>query len=352
MTASPLRIAAVGLGWVSQNRHIPAIQRNPAFSLVGVVDRHQGRAEEVALKWGLSRHAQTDSLTNVSWLDEIDAVAIAAPPTDHALLIEEALDRGKHVLTEKPFAMTLEEGERLLEKAEKTQRTLAIVHNFQFSRAAQKLETDLKQGNLGPLKRISAVQLGNPRRRLPSWYETLPLGLFYDESPHFFYLLRKIAGPSLRLEKAHGVAGEGGANTPRLIHLLYRNAEKLPVTVDCAFDSSLSEWHVMVTGEKAIAILDIFRDIYLRLPNDGAHGALSILRTSLAAMGQHMLQYIPNGLSLLRGRLDYGNDEVFSRFAKAIRHQTPPNGIGSIDALAVLRLQHEACAAVKESLLS
>ncbi len=76
-------------------------------------------------------------------------------------------------------------------------------------------------------------------------------------------------------------------------------------------------------GEKGVALLDIFRDIYLRLPNDGAHGALSILRTSLAATGQHMLQYIPNGLSLLRGRLDYGNDEVFSRFAKAIQSRTP-----------------------------
>ncbi len=129
-------------------------------------------ARKMAKKLGLLRHAQTDNLAAVSWLDEIDAVTIAAPPMDHAPLIGQALERGKHVLTEKPFAMTPEEGEELLQKAQEKKKTLAIVHNFQFSRAARKLETDLNQGNLGPLKRISAVQLGNPRRRLPSWYES------------------------------------------------------------------------------------------------------------------------------------------------------------------------------------
>ncbi len=347
----PIRIAVIGLGWVAQSRHIPAIRRNKAFSLVGVVDRHPGRAEATAKKFGSLRHAQTDNLDAVFWLKDIDAVSIAAPPMEHAALIAQALNCGKHVLTEKPFVLSPIEGENLIEKADKTGKTLAIVHNFQFSRAARKLETDLKKGKLGSLKRISAIQLGNPRRRLPSWYEQLPLGLFYDESPHFFYLLRKIAGPALRLEKAHGLADDKGANTPRLVHLLYRNESGLPVTVDCQFDSALSEWHVIVTGEKAVAILDIFRDIYLRLPNDGAHGALSILRTSLAATGQHMLQYLPNGFAFLRGRLDYGNDEVFSRFGQAILSQTPPNDIGGTDALAVLRLQHEACAATKESLL-
>jgi len=349
MTAK-IRIACVGLGWVAQHRHIPAILRNPAYKLVGLIDRHEGRAEKLAARYGLEHFAQTDRIENVSWLDEVDAICIGAPPMDHAALCLAALGAGKHVLTEKPFALSLAEGEEMVATAAKAGKTLAIVHNFQFSRAARKLEADLKAGRLGTLHRLAAIQYGNPKRRLPSWYEKLPLGLFYDESPHFFYLLRSIAGDTMTLAHAHGVAGQNGETTPSLVHLLYRNASGLPITIDCQFDSAVSEWHLMVTGEKYVALVDIFRDIYIRLPNDGAHKAGQILRTSFAALSQHLLQHIPNGLALLCGRLDYGNDEIFARFGKAISSGLPPDRIGGTEALAVLRLQHEATKSIEEKL--
>lgn len=345
-----IRIAVAGLGWVAQNRHVPALLRNPAYELVGVIDRHVGRAAKVAAARGLSFLAETSDLAKVDWLDAIDAIAVGAPPAAHAPLVCAALERGKHVLTEKPFAVTLADGQAMAEAAQKSGKILAVVHNFQFSRAAQKLKADLEEGALGPLTRIAAVQWGNPARRLPEWYESLPLGLFFDESPHFFYLLRALAGGALSLQNAQAVASRKGKKTPALAHLLYRGADGLPVTIDCAFESALSEWHVVVTGEKKVAILDIFRDIYLCLPNDGTHAATDILRTSLLALSQHAAQYIPNGIAFLRGRLDYGNDEVFGRFARAIRSGRPPPDIGATDALDVLRLQTQAISALQETL--
>jgi len=341
-----LRAAAVGLGWVTAHRHLPALLRNPAFELAGAIDRHPGRAADVARRFGLARHAETDDLAKVEWLDEVDAVVIGAPPMAHARLAQTALAMGKHVLTEKPFAMTVGEGEAMVAAARAHKRVLAVVHNFQFSRAARRLEADLAQNRLGSVRRIAAVQFGNPRRRLPSWYEQLPLGLFYDESPHFFYLLRHLAGGALELQRAHGVAGRDGAKTPALLSLLYRNARGIPVTVDCQFYSAVSEWYLMVTGERALGIMDVFRDIYIRLPNDGAHALPQILRTSACAIFQHAVQHIPNGIAYVRNRLDYGNDEVFSRFARAAESGTPPAGISADDALAVLKLQHEAAGAV------
>src|SRR2546421_243221 len=69
---------------------------------------------------------------------------------------------------------------------------------------------------LGKITGIDAVQLGNPRRRLPEWYEELPLGLFYDESPHLLYLMQSIAGP-LRLARAIAVPSRRGLATPARI---------------------------------------------------------------------------------------------------------------------------------------
>ncbi len=349
-TPTPLRVAAVGLGWVALHRHIPALNRSPAFSLVGVVDRHNGLAAQIAQKQSLRFHAQTDNLNDVAWLDHVDAVTIAAPPAAHARLVLAALAQGKHVLVEKPFAMTLSEGEAMAAAAQQAHKTLCIVHNFQFGRAAQKLRRDLACGRLGSIRRIAASQLGNPLRRLPAWYESLPLGLFYDESPHFFYLLQSLAQGRMSLLHAHGVKGQKGERTPSLVHLLYRDENGIPITIDCQFDSAISEWHVMVTGEKAVGILDIFRDIYIRLPNDGQHNALQILRTSAAAFSQHFWQHVPNGLALLRGCLDYGNDEIVRRFATALRTGTPDQLIGSQAALTVLTQQHEAVQALSGSL--
>lgn len=347
---SPIRIAVIGLGWVACHRHIPAIRRNPAYRLVGVADRHEGRAEKLARKLGLPRFAQVESIEAIDWLDDIDAIVVGAPPMAHQALVTAALERGKHVLTEKPFAMDVIEGETMLDAARRSGKTLGIVHNFQFSRAARALESEMATGRLGKIQRVAAVQLGNPRRRLPTWYEPLPLGLFYDESPHFFYLIHRLSGGELLLRHGHAVAGQKGENTPSLVNLLYRGASGIPVTIDCQFDAAISEWYVRVSGDKATGLIDIFRDIYIRLPNDGAHGAFDILKTSLATIWQHLVQHIPNGLALMAGRLEYGNDEVFARFATAIRTGQPPLAIGGDEALAVLKLQHEAIEEIRKNL--
>src|SRR5262249_17284403 len=93
-------------------------------------------------------------------------------------------------------------------------------------------------------------------------------------------------------------------------------------------------------GEHTFGDVDLFRDIYVRLPNDGGHGAWPVLRTSLAATWSHWIEHLWSGPRHLAGALLYGNEEVFRRFASAIRGETA-DGISPEDALAVLRMQHE-----------
>lgn len=348
MPRAPIKVAAIGLGWVTCHRHIPAIEASPDLQLVGVIDARPEHARHWAMKLGLPHHAAEKSLDEVPWLYDVDAVTIGAPPSSHKDIALSALNHGKHVLTEKPFAMSITEADEMADAAKSAGKTLSVVHNFQFSRAVTKLKADLSRGKLGTIQRISATQLGNPRRRLPSWYEELPLGLFYDESPHFFYLLNELTGGSLSLKTGHKVDGKDGSNTPRLIHLLYDSAGDVPVTIDCQFDSAVSEWFIIVTGDKGVGIIDIFRDIYIRLPNDGEHRAFDILRTSLSTMAQHFLQHIPNGIALMTGSLDYGNNEIMKRFAKSIQTGQEDDKIGFTQARAILKLQHDALSEVQD----
>lgn len=342
---TPLRVASIGLGWVATHRHLPIFERNSRFKVVGVIDRSPDLARRIANERGYRWFHQGDDLEGVGWLDEVDAVVIGTSPFTHYPLILTAIKLGKHVLTEKPFTMTLVEGEELVRLSRERNLILAIVHNFQFASSTRRMVRDVHRGILGKIRAVVAFQYGNPARRLPAWYENLPLGLFYDESPHLLYLLRFLCPGPIRLLSSVVFPSTIGMVTPALIQVHYactgQDGIEIPVSLSMNFESPISEWHLSLLGERAFADLDIFRDIYLRLPNDGRHGTLDVLRTSFAASVQHWCQHLTRGPLHLGGRLFYGNEEVIERFGLAVENGIPPEGMSADDALDVLRMQHE-----------
>lgn len=340
----PVRVAAVGLGWVTTHRHLPAMRATGLYDIVGVIDRRPGRAETVARSFDIPRYSTAAHLADVPWLDEVEAISIGTSPFSHYELMREAINRGKDAITEKPFTMSLAEGEDLVAAAREAGRVIGVVHNFQFARSLQRLERDIAAGRLGTIRAILAQQLGNPRRRLPEWYEDLPFGLFYDESPHFFYLLRCLAPGELSMLRADALPSTVGRASPASIVIQFTAAQAdgaaIPVTMQMLFEAPVSEWHITVLGDRALGDVDIFRDIYVRLPNDRAHTTATVVRTSAYATMQHWAQHLTRGPRHLRGTLLYGNETVFERFARAVRAGTAAEAIGPEDALTILRMQH------------
>lgn len=339
-----VRIGVVGLGWVATHRHLPALRANPLFDVVGVADRNPSLAAVWARKLRVRHHAQASRIAEIPWLGEVDAVDVVTAPMSHHALIRDALMAGKHVLTEKPFAMSVAEGEELLAMAAIHRRVLGIVHNFQFAESMKRLLDDLHSGAIGTVRSLSATQWGNPERRLPNWYEELPAGLFFDESPHLLYLLRRLAPGVLKLRHVNAWPSTKGLRTPAAIDVAF-DAEApqgtVPVALSCRFESPLSEWHVSVLGDRAVGLVDVFRDIYIRLPNDGRHETIQVLRTSFQATLQHWMRHFINGPLHLSGRLLYGNPTVVERFGRAVLDGGQPEGISGEDALAVLKMQHD-----------
>jgi scyllo-inositol 2-dehydrogenase (NADP+) len=334
----PLRVAAVGVGWVSQNRHLPAIWRRAEYQLVGVIDVDAGRARAVADQYNV-HHAVTGQLGEVDWLHTVDAIIIGAPPPTHGELIEQALACRKHVLTEKPFVMSLAEGERLAQAARRAERVLAVVHNFQFTRAFACLQRDMASGRLGEIHNLLAVQLSTARRRLPPWVAGLPGGLFFEESPHPLYLARRLL-PGAELEQARMTPGSSGA-TPREVYAQLRNRRGQGATVLMRFEATLSEWHLTLAAEHGTADIDIFRDIYLFIPSDARHER-DVPRGAAPGLSGPLWGSLTGRPLHVRSRLGYGYDEVLARFAAAIRGGTlQPEHIGCADALSVLKLQQE-----------
>ena len=268
----------------------------------------------------------------------------------HAELSEAALRRGKHVLQEKPTALTLAEGERVRAAAEQSGRVFGIVHNFQFARSTLKLQRLLAEGRLGEVFSINAFQSSSPLRRLPEWSEELPLGLFCDESPHFFYLFRAFGGHT----EITDVVVKRSRRKPATPHLVtaHLDTELAPAFLYCSFESSVSEWYFMLICERAVAVIDIFRDLLIVAPHDKTHLAPDMMRTSLAGTWQHWLGVARSGSLHMAKRLSYGMDEVVRRFLDGVETGTEPQGVGLTDALEVLRLQQDVVARSEQEVVA
>ena len=135
-------IGIIGCGKIAQVRHIPEYAENKDARLVGFYDINQDRAAALAAKHGGTAYATVEELLANP---EIDAVSICAANFAHAELTIAALKAGKHVLCEKPMAITLEECETMVEEAKKNNKFLMIGHNQRLAKAhsvARKLIVD------------------------------------------------------------------------------------------------------------------------------------------------------------------------------------------------------------------
>jgi hypothetical protein len=170
------------------------------------------------------------------------------------------------------------------------------------------------------------------------WYEDLPLGLFYDESPHLLYLIRCLAPSEPVPEHVRVVPSRAGRATPHQVDLSLR-AGDLPIRMTIDFEAPVSEWHVAVLGSRRIAIADVFRDVLVVVGNDGEHRAREILRTTWSALRTHLDGVVTSGALVVRGRLSYGNDEVIRRFVASCLDGAPLSGIAPEDGRWVTAMQ-------------
>jgi predicted dehydrogenase len=326
-----LSVASIGTGWVTTNRHIPSLLRHSRVRLVGVIDRNEERGREAARRFGVEYSRDMDA----PWMRRVQAVTIGTPPETHHALVLEAIGRGMHVLTEKPFAMSPAEGREMVDAAERAGKILAVVHNFQFARSVSEARRRFRHGDAGELKSVFGLQFSNHARRLPSWYKQLPCGLFYDEAPHLLYLLKSFV-PDFMPTNVHVARSlDAGDNTPRLVSTVHDRGT-IVGAIDMFFDSALSEWQLVLMGSRETLIADIFRDILVRLPADNRHEGRDVLRTTASAVFGHLAGTITSGIGHVRGTLDYGNDEVIRRWVGAIETGVEPEGIAARDGLAVI----------------
>jgi len=342
-----VKIAMIGAGWVCEARHIPALRRLSNVEIVGVVDPDETRARAVARKFSLPNFSAAISASSVPWLAQATAVSISTPPRFHHEWMADCLDRGKDVLIEKPVSLSRAETADLAARAQKSGAMVGVMHNNLFTRSAIRTRQLVADGAIGRVTAAHIHLLNSPRRHLPNWYEALPFGLLYDELSHFLYLGDSL-GRNLRVRNATVFPSSKGNATPALATLELQS-ESFPLAFSLNFESPVCEWHMTVVGEKGLLVHDIFRDILLRLPDDGKHRAADHFRTLARATLGTWGGFVNSGWRHVTGRLDYGVGEVMRRFAAACETRQTPERISWPDALRIFGLLQDSIDSLKQA---
>ena len=141
-----IRVAVIGCGKIAQVRHLPEYATNPNAQLVAYYDKNSQRAHEVAAQYGGKVY---DSYFDLLKDPEIDAVSVCVENRSHAEMTTAALYAGKHVLCEKPMAVTLAECESMVAAAERNGRHLMVGHNMRFDPVHRRAKQLLDSGVIG-----------------------------------------------------------------------------------------------------------------------------------------------------------------------------------------------------------
>src|SRR5512143_2612989 len=123
-----VRIGVVGAGALGFH-HTRILRDVPGAHLVGFHDARPERAEQVGAELGVRAFATLEAL-----LDDVDAVSVVVPTPLHFAVAAPALERGLHVLIEKPIATTIEEADALLAIAARTGAVVQTGHVERFNR--------------------------------------------------------------------------------------------------------------------------------------------------------------------------------------------------------------------------
>jgi predicted dehydrogenase len=189
-----LRVAAIGCGDVARHRYFPYLAgENPFIELVACADIDPGRSADLAGRFGLVSCTPDAALRD----PEIDLILNLTPPLAHEETNAAALQQGKHVYSEKPFALTYSAGCELTRLADAAGRRLASAPDTILGPSLQLARSMIDEGRIGRpyMASMSFVTADRRWHPDPQFFYREGAGPIFDEGPYFLSALVALLGP-------------------------------------------------------------------------------------------------------------------------------------------------------------
>ncbi len=206
----PYKVGIIGYGGFGQFLH-HAWRELPGVKVVAVF----GRRRTPRLPPGIRYYSDWRALLD---REGLDIVAVATPPATHAEIACHAMERGVHVLIEKPLATTLEDAERIAFTAERTGVRATVDLMMRYNPILSALGEITRDGLLGRLFRVNVENYAAGDSLPPEhwfWNWDLSGGILVEHGVHFFDLVHFLVGRT-GVQKVSGALGRTGDRVDRM----------------------------------------------------------------------------------------------------------------------------------------
>jgi len=153
-----LKLGLLGCGMIAELGHLPAIQQTPGIVLESVYDPRWERSLEMQKRFN-AKHAYPKE--EDFWNCDFDAVIICTPAPLHLEHVTKAAKYGKHILCEKPLAMTVGEIEKMIEVTNAANVKLYTGFTYRFSPSALEIHRLVRSGAIGEVRSLRLIYLWN-----------------------------------------------------------------------------------------------------------------------------------------------------------------------------------------------
>jgi predicted dehydrogenase len=327
-----LRIALIGCGKIA-DQHVHAIRRTDDCTIVGLCDRELLMARQLGERFGIN--ACFSDLQELLETTRPDVVHITTPPQSHYPLARRCLDAGSHVYLEKPFTVTAEEAESLIELAKRRDVKITAGHNLQFTSEMLETRRLVKEGVLGgkPVhvesyfsydlgdKNYAGALLGNREH----WVRQLPGQLLHNIISHGIARLAEFLSDELIevIAIAHQspqLRRFGDSEVLDELRVLIRDNNSM--TAFFCFSTQIRGLNrLRIYGPAGSITADVITGTVVRNPNRSYKSYLTYFLPPLRDAREHFRNARRNVANFVRRRLyqDFGIKELIERFYNSIR---------------------------------
>jgi len=197
---APAGVGLVGYGAIARD-HAASISQVAGLRLSGVCDISDERRELASREWGVPVHANIGAM-----LDDpaVGLVVVGTPPVAHAEAVLAALSAGKDVVCEKPFALRVDEVDRMIDEATSRDRVLTVYQSRRWDPDYLALRDVVRSGGIGEPFYMESF-IGGYSHPCDFWHSHEPIsgGMIYDWGSHYFDWILQLFPDSVRTVSAH-----------------------------------------------------------------------------------------------------------------------------------------------------
>ncbi|KAL3771772.1 hypothetical protein ACHAW5_002386 [Stephanodiscus triporus] len=263
-----LSVALLGAGLFATNSHAPVLLRHTdIFTVKAVWSRSDESAAKLAAKLNCDSFSGEDDLARLIARSDIDAFIVALPLDVQPTLVLRLLGAGKHVLSEKPIAPTVDEATVLVEEYHRTIReqhpalVWSVAENYRYEPGIQKAASLVQRREIGDVIMMNLIvknpflhdnpYLNTAWRKNPSWYG----GMFIDAFIHAAAGVRSIIPGDIRQVSAvtSHIAEHLPSPDTLVGHILWAGGVTGSISASYACDTFKYEFEI--TGTKGTILL-------------------------------------------------------------------------------------------------